>query len=299
MITHADHYGDNGERRERAPSVTLAAHEADAALLESVDRIMRERYGMFGNDHGILYDEEVREWLTGMTNPVEPVDLRLRSGERVALGDRDLPVLHTLSHTRGHIAPYDPAYDVVTGSDAFFGRGVFTVGGDYVQPPPYYLYPSTRTRSNRSGLSPDALSPMHYGVFGGDDVERFGTESLDLDLPSVDHGPTAAIVALKLGCMPLLARLVFSLLAVDPATFTVSVVMLGTPTAVPTCVFARELGGDEERASLNVFVTTVAAVGTLVSPDRTRRLNTAARELRERVPVTRRLLAGTPHTVID
>jgi len=87
--------------------------------------------------------------------------------------------------------------------------------------------------------------------------------SLDLDLPSVDYGPTAAIVALKVGCMPLLAWLVFSLLAVGSATFTASVVMLGTPTAVSTYVFAHELGGDEEFASLNVFVTTVASVGTL------------------------------------
>ena len=95
---------------------------------------------------------------------------------------------------------------------------------------------------------------------------RFGTKSLDPDLPSVDHGPTAAIVALKMGCMPLLARVVFSLLAIDPATFTVSVVMLGTPTAVSTYVFAHELGGDDEFASLNVFVTTVAALGTLFLP---------------------------------
>ena len=52
-------------------------------------------------------------------------------------------------------------------------------------------------------------------------------------------------------------------LAVGSATFTASVVMLGTPTAVSTYVFAHELGGDEEFASLNVFVTTVASVGTL------------------------------------
>lgn len=63
--------------------------------------------------------------------------------------------------------------------------------------------------------------------------------------------------------MPVLAWVVFSLLAVDTATFIASVVMLGTPTAVSTFVFASELGGDEEFASLNVFATTLVSIGTL------------------------------------
>ncbi|GAB7018906.1 hypothetical protein JCM18750_17670 [Halostagnicola bangensis] len=49
--------------------------------------------------------------------------------------------------------------------------------------------------------------------------------------------------------MPVLAWIVFSLLTVDEATFTVSVVMLGTSTAVSTYVFAAELEGDEGRLS--------------------------------------------------
>ena len=38
--------------------------------------------------------------------------------------------------------------------------------------------------------------------------------------------------------------------------------MLG-PTAVSTYVFAAQLDGDEEFASLNVFTTTVALIATL------------------------------------
>ncbi|WP_336344473.1 AEC family transporter [Halalkalicoccus ordinarius] len=78
-----------------------------------------------------------------------------------------------------------------------------------------------------------------------------------------DLGATGLIVVLKVGCMPALAWGVFSVLAVDAATFTAGVVMLGTPTAVSTYVFASELGGDREFASLNVFVTTLASIGTL------------------------------------
>ena len=87
--------------------------------------------------------------------------------------------------------------------------------------------------------------------------------SLQVDLPSVDAGATGSVVALKIVCMPILAWLVFSTLAVDAATFTATVVMLGTPTAVSTFVFATELGGDEEFASLNVFLTTLVSIATL------------------------------------
>jgi len=84
-----------------------------------------------------------------------------------------------------------------------------------------------------------------------------------VDLPNVDIGTTASVVAVKVACMPAIAWAVFSLLDVGAATFTAGVVMLGMPTAVSTYVFAAELGGDAEFASLNVFVTTVASVLSL------------------------------------
>ncbi|PSP70885.1 malonate transporter [Halobacteriales archaeon QH_9_66_26] len=87
--------------------------------------------------------------------------------------------------------------------------------------------------------------------------------SLELDLPSVDVGATLSVVGLKIALMPVLAWTVFTALAVDPATLTAGVVMFGTPTAVSTFVYSNELGGDEGFASLNVFVTTVASVGSL------------------------------------
>ena len=87
--------------------------------------------------------------------------------------------------------------------------------------------------------------------------------SLQIDLPSVDVGASGAVVATKIAVMPALAWVTFSVLSVDAATFTAVIVMLGTPTAVSTYVFANELGGDEEFASLNVFLTTLASVGTL------------------------------------
>ncbi|WP_311173990.1 AEC family transporter [Halobellus ordinarius] len=87
--------------------------------------------------------------------------------------------------------------------------------------------------------------------------------SLQVDLPTLELGASASVVALKIVSMPGLAWLAFTLLEVDAATFTGAVVMLGTPTAVSTYVFTSELGGDEQFASLNVFLTTLGSVGSL------------------------------------
>lgn len=76
-------------------------------------------------------------------------------------------------------------------------------------------------------------------------------------------GRTGRVVALKVVVMPALAWLVFTTLAVDPLVRDTAVVMLGAPTAVSTYVYATEIGGDATFASLNVFATTLAALGTL------------------------------------
>ncbi|CQH63259.1 beta-lactamase domain protein (plasmid) [Halobacterium hubeiense] len=181
LITHADadHHGGNEELREHAPSVTLAAHETDADLMESVDALMDERYGMFADDHGITYDKETRDWLDGMIGAGERIDLRLRGGEQLALADRELDVLHTPGHTRGHLVLYDATHDVVVGGDAVFGRGVFTVDDEYIQPPPYYLYPAYQnTIELLRALDADTLSLTHYEVFEGEAVDAFLDESL-------------------------------------------------------------------------------------------------------------------------
>lgn len=181
VLTHADadHHGGNEELREHAPSVTFAAHDADVDLMESVDAIMDERYGMFADDHGITYDDETRDWLDGMMGAGERIDMCLRGGEQISLTDRNLDVLHTPGHTRGHLVLYDATHDIVIGGDAVFGRGVFTVDDEYIQPPPYYCYPEyENTIELLRALDPETLSLTHYEVFEGDDVAAFLDESL-------------------------------------------------------------------------------------------------------------------------
>jgi len=87
--------------------------------------------------------------------------------------------------------------------------------------------------------------------------------SLRLESSRFDLADTGSVALLKIGLMPALAWLVFSLLAVDRAAFAASVVMLGTPTSVSTYLFAGEFGGDTAFASVNIFVTTLVSIATL------------------------------------
>jgi len=87
--------------------------------------------------------------------------------------------------------------------------------------------------------------------------------SLILDVEAVDALAVSAVVALKTVVMPLLAFGAFLALGASETTIAAGVVMTAMPTAVSTYIYASELGGDERFASLNVFLTTVVALGTL------------------------------------
>jgi predicted permease len=87
--------------------------------------------------------------------------------------------------------------------------------------------------------------------------------TLDVDLSLSALGPSTSVVALKVVWMPVVAWLVYSALGLGATALAAAVVMLGVPTAVSTYVYTSELGGDEAFASLNVFVTTLASLGTL------------------------------------
>ncbi|MFC7140443.1 AEC family transporter [Halosimplex aquaticum] len=87
--------------------------------------------------------------------------------------------------------------------------------------------------------------------------------SLQVVDADVDYGLTGSVVAMKIGLMPALAWVVFTLLSVDATAAAAVVVMLGMPSAVSTYVYSTELGGDSQLASLNVFATTLASLATV------------------------------------
>jgi predicted permease len=88
--------------------------------------------------------------------------------------------------------------------------------------------------------------------------------SLQVDLDELDARATGRVVAMKVAVMPAVAWTVFSVLSVSKAAFAAVVLLFGMPSAVSTYVYASELGGDERFASVNVFVTTLASLATVV-----------------------------------
>ncbi len=87
--------------------------------------------------------------------------------------------------------------------------------------------------------------------------------SLELRLPDSDLGALGSVVALKVFLMPVVAWVAFTALGATPLTRNAGVVMFGAPTAVSTFIYATELGGDAEFASVAIFATTLVSVGTL------------------------------------
>jgi glyoxylase-like metal-dependent hydrolase (beta-lactamase superfamily II) len=182
IVTHgdADHFGGNHALRAATPSVTIACHEADRRWVESVDRIVDERYRGFtgptgiAGDHGIAYDDEVYAWLRDLMGPDEPVDLGLRGGETIPVGDRTVTLLHAPGHTRGHCVLWDGTHDVLLGGDACFGDGLVDVCGEPLQPPPYHRLPDyERTIGLLAALDPEVCSFTHYEPLYGDAVGDF------------------------------------------------------------------------------------------------------------------------------
>lgn len=88
--------------------------------------------------------------------------------------------------------------------------------------------------------------------------------SLTLEADDIAFGTVGSVVGLKMVVMPLVALATFVLLGAATTTLQAGVAMFAMPTAVSTYVFAAELGGDRQLASLNVVATTVASVGSLL-----------------------------------
>ena len=69
-------------------------------------------------------------------------------------------------------------FDVVIGGDGFFGRGLTDVDGNFLQPPPYFLYPEyEKTIELVESLDPDLLSFTHYELMEGEEITEFIQES--------------------------------------------------------------------------------------------------------------------------
>jgi glyoxylase-like metal-dependent hydrolase (beta-lactamase superfamily II) len=176
VITHADvdHYGGNAELRGLAPEAEIVAHALDRPLIESVERIERERYGWY-RPHGMDYAPQNWAFIRAAAGPDVGLDAAMAEGDIIELGDSTLEVLHLPGHSQGHIGLHHPATGTAVIGDAVMERGFpGTNGRTQVHPPAYgdvdaYVGSIARLRE----LAPARLCTGHFPVMQGEDVTTF------------------------------------------------------------------------------------------------------------------------------
>jgi glyoxylase-like metal-dependent hydrolase (beta-lactamase superfamily II) len=178
--THADfdHVGGNRAVRAHLPAASLMCGEADRSLICDLDLMIRQRYGEFRDEHGYDEPESVQEYIRSVTHTV-PVDVGLRGGEMIDLGNRTVEIVHVPGHTWGHLAVSDLATGSVLVGDAVLGDSVLTAEGAPAFPPTYRYLDSYRETIRRlHDLRPQRILTAHYPVYEG----PAGIEFLDLSL---------------------------------------------------------------------------------------------------------------------
>jgi glyoxylase-like metal-dependent hydrolase (beta-lactamase superfamily II) len=179
--SHADvdHFGGNHAMRMAAPGALFACHNLDRRWIASRERTMAEHYNRFAREHGVFYDEDIQDWLSGAMGPDVPVALGLSGGERFELaGGRDLLVLHTPGHTPGHLSFWDESTRTAIIADAILGEAVPDASGQPQSPPPYYT-PQSYLSSIQTleSLAPQHLLTCHYPAMHGEAVGEFLAQS--------------------------------------------------------------------------------------------------------------------------
>jgi glyoxylase-like metal-dependent hydrolase (beta-lactamase superfamily II) len=176
VASHADfdHIGGNHELSEAAPDAELLCHAEDRAQIESVETLIRERYGEFVGEFGMPPDPATDDFVRAATR-VAPVDRLVQAGEQLHLGDtHTLDVLHLPGHSRGHLGLYEPETRCALISDAVLADALPTADGGAAFPPTYrYTDDYLATIDRLESLPIDVLITGHFPVLRGDEVRDF------------------------------------------------------------------------------------------------------------------------------
>lgn len=176
LASHADldHTGGNGPLLEAAPNALLLCHELDRPMIEDADRLFHDRYDEFRDAHGIAESEATLAWVRENARHV-PVDVALAGGERLRLGPgRDVELLHTPGHSRGHLSVLDREAGAAVIADAALCDGIPLLDGAPGVPPTYrYVDTYLATIALLEGCGADLLLTAHYPVMRGAEARSF------------------------------------------------------------------------------------------------------------------------------
>ena len=187
--------------RALAPQALAVCHPLDRPLVDSVDRLIDDRYRELRHAHEIDPDPEFCDWVRANDDGGTVADVIVPPAH-IDLGDRRLAVLHTPGHTQGHLTVVDELTGTAIVADAVMAGAVPDAAGEPAFAPTY-RYPADYRESCAvlRRLDPERLLCSHYAVVEGraaaaafiDESESFAArlEQEILDV-SRDCSPAAA-----------------------------------------------------------------------------------------------------------
>nr|MBA3431773.1 MBL fold metallo-hydrolase [Actinomycetota bacterium] len=140
VISHADvdHCGGNAAARRTNRHARLSCHEIDRRWIESNTSMLNENYRWY-ETYGFGPSREAIDWITGELGGDCPVDVGLRGGETIRLGQsRRIELVHLPGHTLGHLGLWDPVNDALIIIDAILQDGIYDRQNNRLVPPRYY-----------------------------------------------------------------------------------------------------------------------------------------------------------------
>jgi len=169
LVTHADvdHSGGLTGARSLAPQALAVCHPLDWPLVDSVDRLIDDRYREFRHGHEIDQDPEFCDWVRANDDGGTVADV-IVPPVHFDLGDRRLAVLHTPGHTQGHLTVVDELTRTAIVADAVMASAVPDAAGE-PSFAPTYRYPADYRESCAvlRRLDPERLLCSHYPVVEG------------------------------------------------------------------------------------------------------------------------------------
>jgi glyoxylase-like metal-dependent hydrolase (beta-lactamase superfamily II) len=205
LVTHADvdHSGGLAATCRLAPQALAVCHPLDRPLVDSVDRLIDERYRELRHAHEIDPDPEFCDWVRANDDGGAVADLIVPPAH-IELGDRRLAVLHTPGHTLGHLTVVDELTRTAIVADAVMASAVPDAAGEPAFAPTY-RYPAAYRESCAvlRRLDPGRLLCSHYAVVEGragvaaflDQSEAFAVrlEQEILDVLETEDRPMAVV----------------------------------------------------------------------------------------------------------
>jgi glyoxylase-like metal-dependent hydrolase (beta-lactamase superfamily II) len=184
IVTHSDfdHSGGNFAVRTHFSNALICAGERDRPMIESLQKMIDDRYGEFATDHGFDDSEEAKQFIWTVAKETA-IDIGLAGGERFDLGGRYLEVLNTPGHSWGHLSVLDETTGAVIIGDAVLGDTVRHADGQPAFPPTYRFVEAYRaTIRALKARRPTSILAAHYPIYASED----GIDFLDLSLAYTD-----------------------------------------------------------------------------------------------------------------